>query len=157
VFETVPAAVETPIDLSASADSVGHVLGLDAVSGGQRFLLRVFGTQCNFTALVDRSGTILTRYWIPCPSGPPGGPLTFEGGGSISADGRFVIGYREVEDGHNVLSSQLILTNLQSSWVVDVTGSSTGLFDAQFAASGLFVASSSLRGRVEVGVLDVRY
>jgi hypothetical protein len=155
VFETVPAVVETPIELSAPADSVDNVLGLDVVPGGQRFLLCVLGAPCSFTALVDRSGAILTRYWIPCPSGPPGGPFTFEGGGSISADGRFIIGYRDVEDGHSILSSELILTNLQSSWVADVAGSS-GLLDARFAATGLFVACAPLDGGVEVGVLDVR-
>jgi hypothetical protein len=157
VFETVPAVVETPINLPDSAGSVGHVLGLDVVPGGEQVLLEVVREPCTFTALVDRSGAILTRLWSPCPTGPPGGPFTFEGGGSVAADGRFVIGYRDVEDGHDILSSQLILTDLQASWVVEVAGTSMGLWDAGFAATGLFVAYGNLGGGVEVGVLDVGY
>ena len=156
LFETVSAVVETPIDVPADS-TLGHVIGLDVVPGGQQFLLAVSESPCTFTALVDRDGAIRTRYWTPCPSGPPGGPFTFEGGGSVSADRRFVIGYREVEDGHNILSSHLILTDFQATWIVDVEGTAMGLWDAGFAATGLFLAFGDLGGGVKCGVLDVRY
>lgn len=155
VFETVPAVVEIPIDVPVEPPS-GHVLGLGVVPGGRQVLLTLLGAPCPMTARANRSGAILSRYWDPCPSGPPSGPYTFEGGGSVSANRRYLIGYREVEDGHSILSSHLILTDLQATWVVDVEGTSMGL-QAEFAATGLFLAYGALDRRIEIGVLDVRY
>lgn len=156
VFETVSVVVETPIDVLADT-TMGHVLGVDVVPEGREFLLDILAAPCTFTARVDRSGAILTRYFTPCGNGPAGGPYTYERGMSVSADRRFVLGYREVEDGNHILSSQLILTDLQASWVVELEGTAMGLWDAGFAATGLFMAYGDLRGGVKVGVLDVWY
>jgi len=156
VFETLPTVVETPIAVPRDS-TLEHVLGLDVVPGGLQFLLKFLGAPCGFTARVDRSGAMLTRYWAPCPTAAPDGSITYESGGSVSADQRYVIGYRDVHVGDRIMTSQLILTDLQASWVVEVEGTSMGFWDATFAATGLFVAFGDLEGGVEVGVLDVRY
>lgn len=115
----------------------------------ERFLVTMFREPQSPTAVVlDASGRVLAQI------GENTGPDRFIGT-AISSDGRFVIGYWEVDDGDRVLDARLVLADAQGRWSSAIDPAVRGVLP-QSAPRGKRVAyTDPVTGRVHVGELEV--
>ena len=128
------------------------VLEEEVFPDGRRFLVRVLDEerQSVYSMVVDAAGDRIVEF-TQLDSG--------EGfsAASVSANGRYVVGYDAVDDGHVILSSKIYLADASNAWRVPIEGTKDGL-DTALSRTGLFLAYlDPLDSHVYVGSLAIDY
>jgi hypothetical protein len=93
----------------------------------------------------DQRGEILEDGWWHTGFAPQ----------SVSSDGRFLAGHRMEEDGHDVRSCAVYLSDVGGHWLVPIEAAPAG-YRPQLSREGYFLAvSSCIGGTIHVGELEI--
>jgi hypothetical protein len=115
---------------------------------GLRFLATIHQHgRMPYTAIIDRDGHVLREL---------GDHATFYGT-SVSRDGRYVIGFREIGSpvGDDIVGAPLYLSDANAKWVIPVEGGFHGLWPRFSPKDFLLAFANPATGHVHVGTLDV--
>ena len=74
---------------------------------------------------------------------------------SVSSDGRFLAGFRTVEDGHEVRSCAVYLSDVEGNWVVRIEGAPEAI-RPHLSREGWWLAMECCAaGQIHVGELEI--
>jgi len=122
-----------------------------AFPDGKRFLVQALGQRAatpGGTLVIDSSGSILSRF---------DGEFDGFNGTTITADGLYIVGSKEVNDGHQIISSQLLVADYLGSWTIPVTNVSMGMWPSASRIGNYVVFTNPENGAIHVGTLELHY
>lgn len=116
---------------------------------GQRCLVNIRERgRAPYTAIANLDGTVVREL------GSHVGPNAFIGT-SVSPDGRYVIGFREIDSGDDIAGAPLFLADAAGARVLPIEGGFNGLWP-RFSPTGLLVAfEDPVSGKVHVATLQI--
>lgn len=123
-----------------------HLLLRDALPTIGRYLVQGIAEDNPSIVILDRSGRIASDLGAAAlPFDPT----------SLSGDGTLVVGHKESDDGHTILSSDLYLSAWDGSWSAPISNAAGGM-DPRFAREGRILEFVDFNdGVIHVGVLRV--
>jgi hypothetical protein len=141
---------KTERSLSASFPPDTRVYPVADFSDGLRFLVQVFEPSRIYSAVVNGDGEVITDFGDTSASSVVGFEAT-----SVSSDGRYVVGYHMVDDGHAISSSRLYLSDATNTWRVPIESAPDGT-SVRLSPVGMKVAYiDAFEGVAHVGTLEI--
>jgi hypothetical protein len=138
-------AQDEPFFQDSTLLAPSHVAARSSFPDGQHDLVKVYANGSpSMAAVVDSAGNVVRSF---------SSDGTFEPT-SVSADGRFIIGYKPVFDGETLTSSGLSLGDTAGLWTLPITGASMAL-TPRLSHSGYFVTYQDPTAGVMLGALNI--
>lgn len=126
---------------------------MDETLQGSLVLAHVFPREGSpFSALMRSDGTLVHEF-AP-PANQLDGGLTAT---TMSSDGRLILGYYTVDDGHDIIASRLVATDPLGRWHVAVVGTDAALNPKLAHRSLGIVFEDAQSGELHVGYLRIRW
>ena len=147
-FKASPAEEESTIPGFAATD-INVVAVMAALPSSSQFLIHAFPNGSSpYSAVIDGQGRTVARF-DKDPTAPRIVCTT------VSADGRFVMGYHETDDGMKTIDSQLIVADIMGKWRTPVLLAPRGITPSMSPTDQHVIFEDPLTGRIHVGLLEI--
>jgi hypothetical protein len=129
------------------ADTIEH----DAFPVGERFLVNVRGYPSAYDIVMDSDEQIVVDFRDHPEVRVDEGTLTAT---SVSSDGRYIAADQSVDDGHDILRSEVYLLGSAANWLIPIANVPPMARKPYLSRSGHLIAFEDLKGHVHVGRLE---